>query len=301
VLNLYDALKESGDEAGIQALLNQEKKAGANFLATSIEVESAVNKGNLAQAVNAGLAQWNSDNSGLPGVAAGMLWTTLLQLGFTDEAAKLGPAPRFAPMLWRNDRKGLDMMNSELLDAHTFFKLEPLTENAGRVFLLSGRGNELADKYLSLKTSPEEFSKLAAGDGPEHFLNTAPIIAAALKQQGHDSEAAALLSVAESRARAAAQDGKPDSAVRLAGIYAAEGRKEDALPLLTGAINRGWLPQPPELMVDLAQNPAFWTLKGDRRFEALRQRLLGTIARERAQVNMALIRRLDASPRGGGS
>jgi hypothetical protein len=28
--------------------------------------------------------------------------------------------------------------------------------------------------------------------------------------------------------------------------------------------------------------------------EALRQRVLGTIARERAQVNMALIRKLDA-------
>jgi tetratricopeptide (TPR) repeat protein len=295
VMNLYDALKNAGDQAGIQALLRQEKNVGGEFLATTVEMDQAFSKGKLADAANIGLKYWNSDTGGLPGTATGDLWTTLLQLGFVDEAAKLGPAPRFAPLLWHNDPRGLDMMKSDQLDAHTFFKLEPLTENAGRVFLLNGRGTELADLYLSLKVTPEDYSKLASGDGPEHFLNTAPLVAIALRERGRGADATALLSLAETRAKTAAQDGKQDSAIRLAGIYATQGRMEDALPLLTSAINRGWLPQPPELMVDLADNPAFASLKGDPRFEALRQRILGRIARERAQVDMALIRRLDAS------
>ena len=293
VMNLYDALKKSGDQAGIQALLDREKKVGGDFLATSIEMNRAYDQGNLAEAANIGLQHWHAGKSDLPGAAEGTLWTALLQLGFIDEAANLGPAPHFAPMLWHNDPKGLDMMKSDKLDAHIFFKLEPLTENASRVFLLSGRGNELADLYLSLKLTPKDFSKFVSREGPEHFLNIAPLIAIALKEKGRSDEASAILSLAESSAKTAAQDNKPESAVRLAGIYAAEGRKDDALPLMTSAINRGWLPQPPEMMVDMADNPAFAGLKGDPGFEAIRQRILGTIARERAQVNMALIRRLD--------
>jgi TolB-like protein/thioredoxin-like negative regulator of GroEL len=293
VVNLYNALKKAGDEAGIQALLDQEKKVGGDFLATSIEMDRAYSRGNLAEAVNIGLGHRLESKSELPGAAQATLWTTLLQLGFMDEAAKLGPAPPFAPMLWRDDPKGLDVMESAHIDAQTFFKLQPLTENAGRVFLLSGRGKELANQYLSLKLTPQAYSELAVGDGPEHFLNTAPLIAIALREHGHGEEASTLLSLAEARAIRAAQDNEPDSAIRLAAIYAVEGRKEDALPLLSRAIKRGWLPAPPDLVVDLSDNPAFASLKGEPRFEALRQRILGTIARERAQVNMALIRRLD--------
>lgn len=295
VLNLYDALKESGDQAGIQALLEQQKKVGGQFLATTVQVDRAAASGNLAEVVNLGLAYHESGKSELPGEAAGAAYTALMQLGFIDEAARLGPPPDFAPMLWRNDPKGLDLMKSHHIDDRTFFTLQPLTENAGRVYLLSGRGKELADRYLALNMSPEEYSKLSGSDDPAHFFNTAPLVATALEQSGHGDEANALLALAETGAKEAARDGKPESAIRLAAIYAAQGRKEDALPLLTSAINRGWLPQPPELMVDLADNPAFASLKGDPRFEALRQRILGTIARERAQVNMALIRRLDAS------
>jgi TolB-like protein len=295
VVNLYNALKKVNDEAGIQALLDQEKKVGGDFLATSIEMDRAYSRGNLAEAANMGLAYIESDKPDLPGTAVGDLWLSLLQLGFNDEAAKIGPAPQFAQMLWRNNPKGLDMMKLAHIDTQTFFKLEPLTENAGRVYLLSGRGKELADDYLSLKLTPQGYSDLAVGDGPEHFLNTAPLIALALRQNGHSTEASALLKLAETRAIQAAQDNTPESSIRLAAIYATEDRKEDALPLLTSAISRGWLPVPPELTVDLADNPAFANLKGDPPFEALRQRILGTIARERAQVNMALIRRLDSS------
>ena len=43
---------------------------------------------------------------------------------------------------------------------------------------------------------------------------------------------------------------------------------------------------------DLVMDPAFALLKGDQRFEAVRQRILGTIARERMQVNQRLLNQL---------
>ena len=57
------------------------------------------------QAANIGLANVKSMKSGAPAFTS--FWSVLLQLGFFDEAVKMGPAPDFAPYLWRNDPKGL--------------------------------------------------------------------------------------------------------------------------------------------------------------------------------------------------
>jgi hypothetical protein len=219
----------------------------------------------------------------------------LIQLGYNDEAHKMGSAPDFGPYLLRNDPKGLEMLESERVDALAFFKLQPLTENAGRVYLLSGRGKKLAEMYLSLKLSPQQFLGITPGDGPEHFLYVAPLLAVALRENAHAQDAGALLSLADERARGRLKDSDPLTAVLLARIYAVEGRKEDAVALLAAAINRRWLPQPPELQVDLHNDPALASLKGDPRFEGLRQQILGTIARERAQVNQHLLAQLSTA------
>jgi hypothetical protein len=214
----------------------------------------------------------------------------LMQLGFAEEAGRVGPMPDFGPYLWRNDPKGLDMLESHHIDALTFFALEPLTENAARVYLLSGRGKKVADMYLSLKVTPPEFEKLAVGDEPEHFLYSAPLVALALRQNGHATDADALLSLAEARAKQSAS--KPVDLVLLARIYAVQGRREQALPLLVAAVNRRWIPPVPMLLADLHSDPALASLKGDRRFEKLREQIMGTIARERAQVNQHLLAQL---------
>jgi adenylate cyclase len=293
VFNLYSTLEELGDAAGLKALLDQENRVGADYLAAAVKIDEEVKKGNLAGAVNTGLTYWrNGSEKGLPAVTTATLWTVLLQLGFLDEAAEMGPAPDFAPYLWRNDPKGLDMMESHHVDARSFFSLEPLTENAGRVYLLSGRGRKLADLYLSLKMTPQAYTQLATGDGPQHFLYSAPLIAVALRDNGHAADAQGLLAIAEKKGKASLADGTPRSAALLARIYGAQGRKDQALSLLTGAVNRGWIPEPPDLATDLNYDPALAGLKGDLRFERLRQQILGTIARERAQVNLKLLNQL---------
>lgn len=305
VLNLYAALRRDGDENGVKQLAEHERAIGADYFASFMEMDQASDRADLARAANIGLAMWASGRAEARTVAAIDLAWILLRLGYFDEAAilsnKAGPAPPFAPALWRNDPKGLDMMEATRVDAQAFFKLQPLTENAGRVYLLSGRGKKLADMYLSLRLSPHQFAALASGDGAEHFLYSAPLIAVALQQDQHASDADALLSAAAAQIGPAAHDENfrenvHQSAlllpVLLARIYAVQGRTGQALALLNGAVKRGWLPDPPMLLPDIATDPALARLKSDARFEQLRQQILGTIARERAQVNVALLRQL---------
>jgi TolB-like protein len=294
VLNKYSTLKDLGDEAGIAALIQQEQRIGGDYLATTIRVYDAYAKGNLAEATNLGLQYWATGKKEGRTAIGIALDPALLQLGFIDEVSGMG-APPFAPLLWRDDPKGLDGLETRNIPPRTFFSIQPLAENAGRVYLLSGRGKTFSDMYLSLKLSPEAFANLVGADGPEHFLYLAPLLAIALKQNGHGQDADALLSFAESKSK---EHGSPTplQGALLARIYAAEGRKEDAIPLFGAAINRGWLPALPELQVDLHSDPALAGLKGDPRFEKLRDQILGTIARERAQVNLRLVRQLAAQP-----
>jgi len=292
VLNKYSTLKDLGDEPGIAALIEQEQRIGGDYLATSIRADQAYSKGNLAEAVNVGLQYWATGKKEGRTAIGLSLDPALLQLGFIDEVSGMG-APPFAPLLWRDDPKGLDGLETRNIPPRTFFSIQPLAENAGRVYLLTGRGKTFSDMYLSLKLSPEAFANLAGAEGPEHFLYLAPLLAIALKQNGHAEDADALLSLAESKGKEH-QSPAPLTAVLLARIYAAAGRKEDAIPLLGGAINRGWLPALPELQVDLHSDPALADLKGDPRFEKLRDQILGSIARERAQVNLRLVHQLAA-------
>jgi adenylate cyclase len=296
VFNLYTALEDLGDRKGMEVLVAEENRVGADFLASAIRIENAYKKGNLAEAANIGLAYWKTGRKEARGAIGADLWVVLLQLGFMEEANKLGPAPDFALALWRLDPKGLDLMESHHIDVRTFFTLAPLTENAARLYLLSGRGKTLADLYLSLKMSPESFFSLAHGDATDdnHFLYTAPLIAEALKQNGHAEKAKALLSLAEATVRKRTGS-DPLNSVLLARIYAVQGRAADAVPLLASAISRGFLPEAPELLADLRSDPALASLKDNPKFERLRQQILGTIARQRAQVNQRLLDQLRAS------
>lgn len=290
--NKLQILQQLGDRSGIQQFLDRERELGAEYVADSIEMDQAQKNGDLAKAANIGLRYWGTGRPEGRTAIGFRLWAILAQLGYYDEAHKIGPAPAFAPYLWRNDPKGLDMLESVHIGARTFFILQPLTENAGRVYLLSGRGKTFADLYLSLKLTPQQLSGMATGDDPDHFLIFTPLLALALHDNGHVPDAKALLSLAEEKAKQRFNPDVPESAALLARIYTVQGRKEDALRLLAMAINRAWLPQPPELLPDLRSDPALASLRGDPRFEALRERILARIALERGRVDQRLLSQL---------
>ena len=285
VLNTYGTLKKLGDEEGIRQLIGQQERMGADHLATAIKMQQALDAHDLAGAANLGLAYLRTGKRENFAPVGAVIWPALLQLGFEEQAIQLSPAPDFAPLLWKNDPKGLDTMEAQNIDPKTFFLLAPLTENAGRVYLLSGRSKKLAEMYRSLKLSPTAFEALL--NDPQHFLNVAPLVAIALRANGGGSEAAELLAKAEATGKAAQRAGEAETSAQLARIYALQGRRDEAISLLASAVARQWLPQPPLLLVDLAIDPALAPLKGDPRFERVRQQVLKTIERERAKVKIA--------------
>ena len=95
-------------------------------------------------------------------------------------SARMGPAPDFGLYLWRNDPKGLEMVESHHLSPRSFLTITPLVQNAGRVYLLTGRAQKLSAIYLSLDTGPEQFAALY--DDREDFLSTAPLIGLACSE-----------------------------------------------------------------------------------------------------------------------
>ena len=291
VLNKYAALKDLGEHAAIADLVDQERRLGADYFVTSIEVDQALDAGNVADAVNIGLRYWVSGKTEGREVVGIAMWQGLLRLGFSELAWKTGQNPAFAPYLWRNDPKGLDMIEQQHVSNRTLFTLSPLCENAGRVSILTGRSAQFADKYLSLNILPEEFSQLRDND---HFIACAPAVAIALKNSGHADKAGPLITLAEEKGKAALKDPAPLNSVQLARIYSVEGKKDEAISLLTSAINRGWLSEPPMIPPDLYLDPPLALLKGDPHFEQARQQLLSTVVRERAKVDPRLVQKLEA-------
>lgn len=285
VLNKFILLDSLADSAGIDALIESEQRLGAGQIVAAIKMERAAKRGDVAEAANIGLDYWKTGKiDGRPAIQ-GSLWAILLQLGYIEQSYKISPAPEFAPYLWRNDPKGLDMLETHHIPPQRFFSMSPLPQNAGRVYILSGRGAKLADMYLSLRMSPEAFAKLVGGE--EEFVTVAPLVAIALRQSGQAEQSARLLGAAERAGRKMLREGAPLSSPLLARVYAAQDRKDEALALLAAAVNRNWLPVPPMLLVDLRLDPALAGLKGDPRFERLREQVLGTINRERALVRIA--------------
>jgi TolB-like protein/Tfp pilus assembly protein PilF len=292
VQNLYDALHEAGDEQGLRELLEYQTRIGNPFFAQNIEMERAAAQGNLGKAANIGMEVWNSGRPEAQSLIGAGLWELLLQLGFSDEAYKgrLGPAPDFAPFLWRDDLKALDMIDSHHLSPKTFMTVSPLVQNVGRVSLLKGQPGLLADRYSLLNMTPDDYA--AQFDDPADFLCVAPLLAISLQRSGRNADAKTLLSVAEQRGQDYATNGKPDGLAYLARVYAVEGRKDQAIAALTGAVSRGWLPPVPMFHSDISTDPAFNLLAGDASFEKLRQQILSKIARERALVNLKLLAQL---------
>ena len=291
----YSLLKRLDDRAGIVRLLAREEKLGGGYLVTAIQIDRAFSQGQPARAANLALAYWATGKKEGRTVVGGMAFSPMLQLGFVDEAVKMqgSNTPDFAPYLLRAEAKGLDMFEAHNIAPRTLFAAPTLTEIVARAYMLNGRSAKLANAYLSLRLSPDQIAGLVLKH-PEAILYRGPIIVEALRKNGHAREASDLLAFLKERANEAVRDGSPLDLALLARVEAVEGRKRDALDLLTRAVSHGWIPAPELMPIDLHEDPGLGDLAGDVRFERLRGQILATLARERAQVDPTLLRRLSA-------
>jgi tetratricopeptide (TPR) repeat protein len=288
VLNKLGILLAKEDFAAAEKERQRLDQLGSVLMAGIVGMTIENAKGDISEAARIGINTFNAVGPKKGGILGVELVFILLKLGYLDEAqANFSFVPPPAPYLWRNDPRGLDMIEALHLPPRTFFASSPLTDSASRVYLLSGRGARLAELYRSAAFSPAGFKEAV---GEAESVNLAPTIALALRQSGDDAEASALVAAAESTLDDLLRRGGRTNPMMqgyqadYARIYAMQGRKADALNQLTAAVQSGWIPNPPLSPIDIAMDPPMALLKGDARFEKARQAILDHIKRERAEL-----------------
>jgi TolB-like protein/Tfp pilus assembly protein PilF len=282
VLSKLDLLLERGDGAAAERERQRLASLGNPLLSALAGIEIAEAKGDLSEAARIGLALLRADPKQSQGIVGFPIFQILLQLGLEDEARQAFPPPAFGPLLGNNDPRGLDMVESLGLRPEQFFGLHPMPMNAGRVYILSGRGKTLAELYRKATSTPEGLIAISGSDND--FAMIAPYIALGLRQAGDDEEAAHVLVVAERVVTTGTIDRQANQQALLARIHAAQGKDSQALGELSVAVRNGWLPPAPQLPNDIALDPAFGSIRSDPRFEQLRRQILGHLARERAEL-----------------
>jgi hypothetical protein len=141
---------------------------------------------------------------------------------------------------------------------------------------------------------------LAAYDGPVGLLGVrrgqllrvdqleqAPVIALALRRTGRVAEADRLLRDADASVQNVYRHNHSIPFrfdAEAAAIWAAQGRTEQALSALERAFDRGWTHTSSTDLPDIADEPAFRSLRGQPRFERLRAELAAHFATERADT-----------------
>ena len=117
-------------------------------------------------------------------------------------------------------------------------------------------------------------------------LDDGVVVAIALRQLGRDREADALLRRSSEIVAATYRGGEVPVwfEAYAAGVWAVQGKKGLALDALERARRRGWVHAGRTDLPRLEDEPAFASLHGEPRFEALRSALARHLAQERAQI-----------------
>ena len=154
---------------------------------------------------------------------------------------------------------------------------------AAKLMLNSGRWRELVEAY----DGPGGVAGIRSAEPLRaDQVTEAPVAILALRRAGRRMEADRLVHDANVHLAAAYARGQVPTWLDIehAAILAVQGRSDDALDGLAQAVDRGWTPGGSIDLGDLAIEPAFASLRGDRRFQQLRARLMADIARERRET-----------------
>ena len=151
-----------------------------------------------------------------------------------------------------------------------------------KLMLKAGRAKELAATY----DSPLGLLGLHGGEPLRaDQLKGASVVALALRQAGRAAEADRLLNSADSMIKAIyRQHTIPfDLDADVAAVWAAQGRRDQALSMLERAVRRGWTDAGSTDFTDIADEPAFNLLRDESRFARIRASLIAHLARERSE------------------
>lgn len=155
---------------------------------------------------------------------------------------------------------------------------------ATKLLLNAGRGSELAAIYDS--SGLLSLSARHLTDRPAILVSNGPLVALALRGAGRSQEADRLLEVIDRHiGRIMARGPVPnwfyaDSAQ----TWELQGKRELALRSLEKAVDRGWVYGGEMTLRDIGDEPAFKGLRGNPRFERIRQRLRAHMDRERQEL-----------------
>lgn len=158
---------------------------------------------------------------------------------------------------------------------------------AAKLMLRAGRARELAATF----DTPTGLLGVRHGQAlGTCYLQSAAIVAAALRDVGRRPEADALLREADRLIRRAYARGMvplwfEDDA---AGIWALQGKRNEAVDVLARALRRGSVHATRTDLMRIEDEPAFRSLRGDLGFEKLRRDYEAHFARERRETEQAL-------------
>jgi TolB-like protein/DNA-binding winged helix-turn-helix (wHTH) protein len=158
---------------------------------------------------------------------------------------------------------------------------------AAKLMINAGRARELA---ASLDT-PSGLLGIHRGDeAGVCYLQQAALVALTLRAVGRSDEADALLRRYDEVVRAGYRQGKVPTWFEddAAAIWAAQGKTDQAVAALERALSRGWVHAGRVDLPSLEDEPAFRSLRGNRRFQALLAKHAVHFARERRETAQVL-------------
>lgn len=292
VLNKLNLLLEAGKDTSAQQELDRARGLGSAQLQAAVAMTIAKSKGDLSEVARIGLAYVESAPADRHNNVVFMLMMALLQLDYDALAFEIGPAPPAALALRRHDPRGIAMVEELGLSPREMFSMVIMPSVFARALIANGRGRELAGMYQQFGADPQELEAVMG----RNLVIFAPMLAVALEDTGRVDEAMAILERTERMATSARRTPLAEDRAWLARIYAAQGREDEAIATLAAAIKDGWLPPPPELPNDIALDPPLARLRGDPRFEQLRQEILSVLRRERAELGKVSVPKVASQP-----
>jgi TolB-like protein/Tfp pilus assembly protein PilF len=284
VMNLFMTADELQDQATIERLFRAVRRAGpSDELLTSLTTEQQYEHGDFSGALKL-LAERGLDGNGKPrGVLWGHWFDNLTAIGYYGALHRITGCPEWYAPLVSGKALPPTSFEGKPVTPDEFWTSNFFSAAASRAMVQLGHSKELVQLYRKAYRDADDF--ISSTDRRNLLPELAANVSIALGATGSSDEAAYLLDATSSRLEQALKRGAGRSAMgRLAMVRAAQGQRSEAIAALQSAIGKGWFPDGRTVTVDLAREPAFRSLRGDPRFEALRRRLLDHIARERAEL-----------------